>query len=121
MSSELILAEPESKVVHKSFNMSNGSEITLKDVLNVGFEATLNLILKDKISKQYAKLQPKPTEVKAIVEEMMKNYYFTSQSIVFFRDYQKGKTIAEVIEMSVPYSDIKWLINKNGFLNNFVK
>ncbi|SFF32962.1 SPOR domain-containing protein [Thermoflexibacter ruber] len=121
MSSELILAEPESRVLHKSFNMSNGSEITLKDVLNVGFETTLNLILKDKISKQYAKLRPTPAEVKTTVEEMIKNYYFTTQSIVFFRDYRKNQTIAEAVEITVPYSDIKWLINKNGFLSSFVK
>ncbi|GAB4196536.1 MAG: hypothetical protein OHK0057_03700 [Thermoflexibacter sp.] len=121
MSSELILAEPESRVLHKSFNMSNGSEITLKDVLNAGFETTLNLILKDKISKQYAKLRPTPAEVKTMVEEMIKNYYFTTQSIVFFRDYRKNQTIADAVEITVPYSDIKWLINKNGFLGKFIK
>ncbi len=121
MSSELILAEPESKVLHKSFNMLNGTEITLKDVLNVGFETTLSNILRDKINKQYAKLRPTSAEVKTSVEEMMKNYYLTSQSIVFFRDYQKNKTIAEAIEISVPYTDIRFLINKNGFLSNFLK
>ncbi len=121
MSSELILAEPESKVVHKSFNMLNGAEITLKEVLNAGFETTLSNILRDKINKQYAKLRPTSAEVKTSVEEMIKNYYLTSQSIVFFRDYQKNKTIAEAIEISVPYTDIRFLINKNGFLSNFLK
>ncbi|MCU0391316.1 MAG: hypothetical protein MUE81_09370, partial [Thermoflexibacter sp.] len=121
MSSELIIVEPQSKVIHKSFNLSNGTEIMLKEVLNAGFETPIANNLKEKIGRQYAKLRPPINEVKASVEEMMKNYYFTSQGIVFFRDYQKNKALAEAIEITIPYSEIKLFINKNGFLGSFIK
>ncbi len=121
MSSEQIIIEPQSKVTHKVFNLLNGSEITLNEVLNAGFEKTIFQSLREKIGKQFAKLRPSISEVNTSVEEMMKNYYFTSQGIVFFRDYKKNSLLAEPIEITIPYSEIKLLVNKSGFLGTFVK
>ncbi len=121
MSNELIVIEPQSKIIHKSFNLSNGSEITLNEVLNAGFEKSIFNLLREKIGKQFAKLRPPVTEVNTSVEEMMKNYYFTSQGIVFFRDYKKNNLLAEPIEITIAYTEIKLIINKNGFLSGFVK
>lgn len=121
MSSEQIVIEPQSKVTHKVFNLLNGSEITLSDVLNTGFEKIIFQSLREKIGKQFAKLRPSISEVNTSVDEMMKNYYFTSQGIVFFRDYKKNSLLAEPIEITIPYSEIKLLVNKSGFLGTFVK
>jgi hypothetical protein len=121
MSNELIVIEPQSKIIHKSFNLANGAEIMLNEVLNVGFEKSIFNMLREKIGKQFAKLRPPITEVNASVEEMMKNYYFTSQGIVFFRDYKKNNLLAEPLEITIAYSEIKLMINKNGFLNSFIK
>ncbi|TAH22000.1 MAG: SPOR domain-containing protein [Cytophagales bacterium] len=121
MSNEQIIVEPQSEVKHKTFNLLNGSEITLGEVLNNGFEKNINSLLREKINKQFAKLRPAASEVNASTEEMIKNYYFTVQGIVFFRDYKKNSLLAEPIEITIPYSEIKLLINKNGFLSTFVK
>jgi len=121
MSSEQIVIEPQSKVTHKVFNLTNGTEITINEVLNAGFEKTIFHLLREKIGKQFAKLRPSVSEVNASVDEMMKNYYFTSQGIVFFRDYKKNSLLAEPIEITISYSEIKLLVNKNGFLATFVK
>ena len=121
MSSEQIVIEPQSKVTHKVFNLTNGTEITINEVLNAGFEKTIFHLLREKIGKQFAKLRPSVSEVNASVDEMMKNYYFASQGIVFFRDYKKNSLLAEPIEITISYSEIKLLVNKNGFLATFVK
>lgn len=121
MSSEQIVVEPQSKITHKIFNLLSGAEITLHEVLNSGFEKSISNLLKEKINKQFAKLRPAASEVNASTEEMMKNYYFTVQGIVFFRDYKKNSLLAEPIEITIPYAEIKLLINKSGFLGTFVK
>lgn len=121
MSSEQIVVEPLSKIMHKSFNLTTGKEILINEVLNAGFERPIFNLLREKIGKQFAKLYPPVNEVNISVEEMMKNYYFTSQGIVFFRDYKKNQKITEPIEITIPYAEIKLLIVKNGFLNSFIK
>jgi hypothetical protein len=121
MSSEQIIIEPQSKIVHKSFNLTNGKELLLHEVLNAGYEKPIFNILRDKIGKQFAKIYPPINEVNASAEEMMKNYYFTSQGIIFFRDYKKNQKLAEPIEITIPYSEIKLLVSKNGFLSGFIK
>ncbi len=116
---ECVIAEPKSKISHKSFIISTGHELKLGELLIAGHDRVLRAALRRKIGKKYAESRPTLTDVNTSIEEMIQNYYFTSKGIVFYRQYQANSAIQEPIELTVEYKEIRSLIKPASLLSRF--
>ncbi len=116
---ECVIAEPKSKVSHKSFIISTGQELKLGELLLSGHDKVLRASLRQKIGKKYAGSRPTLTDVNTSIEEMIQNYYFTTKGIVFYRQYHANSAIQEPIELTVDYKEIRSLIKPASLLSRF--
>jgi hypothetical protein len=116
---EWVIAEPKSKITHRSFQLSTGREIRLADVLAPGHERPLRTILRRKVGKKYEDLRPPLADVNGSVDEMLANYYFTSKGIVFYRQYRASSVIQEPIEITVDYREVRQLVRPGSLASRF--
>lgn len=113
-SKEHIISEPESQTFYKSFDLRTGKELTLSEVLTNNYEKTLRTWL-EKSLQTYYKMQ-KTDEISKNINEMLKNYYFTTSGLVFFRNYQASYKMKEPFEMTIPYTQLRAVMKKGTLL-----
>ena len=118
-SKESVIVEPETHTFFRSFDLKTGKQLVLEELLIPTFQAGLRAILEKKLNDEIYKNAHKQ-ELKQSMEEMLKNYYFTTTGIVFSRDYKSSYRYKEAIELSVAYSQVAHLIRKDSFLKNFM-
>jgi SPOR domain len=116
---ELVIAEPKSKITHRSFQLSTGRELKLADQLTAGHERPLRTILRRKVGKKYEDLRAPLADVNSSVDEMLANYYFTSRGIVFYRQYRASSVIQEPIEITVDYREVRSLVRPGSLASRF--
>jgi hypothetical protein len=124
LGSENIIIQPQTKTLHKSFNLRSGLPITLADVFQGSFISEIKKILNRKLKELYGNQQAFSTkDIFLTIEEMVKNYYFTTSGIVFYRDYQPNFNLANnaPLELTISYKELRRFLKPNALIKDFIK
>ncbi len=120
-------AHPLTFFIYSNYNIVNGKEISLDDLLIPGYKAELDKIGEKRFRETYNIKQGESFEqagyfIKKNEFHLNNNFSITKTGLRFrFGQYEIGPYVLGAPSVFIPYSEIKDLIKSDGLLANLVK